>query len=152
MRPFRAIDHASVAWIRGGPGHTLRSDQPVGMFLRHQQPYPMSEDVVDMAAVSVDGTCDPAFAKGRAVLAAQLADGRQLGAAVAVRAGDREVVDLWGGHADADRSRPWVRDTVVNVWSTTKGVVALAFHMLVDRGLLDPDRPVRTYWPEFTND
>jgi CubicO group peptidase (beta-lactamase class C family) len=40
----------------------------------------------------------------------------------------------------------------VNVWSTTKGVVALAFHMLVDRGLLDPDAPVRDYWPEFASD
>jgi CubicO group peptidase (beta-lactamase class C family) len=122
------------------------------MFLRHQQPDPISEDVVDMAAVSVDGTCDPAFALVRDVLAAQLADGRQLGAAVAVRVDDREVVDLWGGHAAPDRSRPWARDTVVNVWSTTKGVVALACHMLIDRGLLDPDRPVRMYWPEFTND
>jgi CubicO group peptidase (beta-lactamase class C family) len=122
------------------------------MFLRQQQPYPISEDVVDMAAFDVDGTCDPAFATVRDVLAAQLADGRQIGAAVAVRVDDREVVDLWGGHADPDRSRPWARDTVVNVWSTTKGVVALAFHMLVDRGLLDPDQPVRKYWPEFTND
>jgi len=105
-----------------------------------------------MAALGVDGTCDPAFAPVRDVLAAQLADGRQLGAAVAVRVGDREVVDVWGGHADPDRARPWLGDTVVNIWSTTKGVVALAFHMLVDRGLLDPDAPVRKYWPEFTND
>lgn len=105
-----------------------------------------------MAALNVDGTCDPAFAPVRDVLAAQLADGRQLGAAVAVRVGDREVLDVWGGHADPDRSRPWLGDTVVNIWSTTKGVVALAFHMLVDRGLLDPDAPVRKYWPEFSAD
>jgi CubicO group peptidase (beta-lactamase class C family) len=105
-----------------------------------------------MAAFGVDGTCDPAFAPVRDVLAAQLADGRQLGAAVAVRVGDRQVVDVWGGHADPDRSRPWLADTVVNIWSTGKGVVALAFHMLVDRGLLDPDAPVRKYWPEFTAD
>jgi CubicO group peptidase (beta-lactamase class C family) len=102
-----------------------------------------------MAALTVDGACDPAFAPVRDVLAAQLADGRQIGAALAVRVGDREVVDLWGGHADPDRSRPWLADTVVNIWSTIKGVVALAFHMLVDRGLLDPDEPVRKYWPEF---
>ena len=105
-----------------------------------------------MAALTVDGTCDPAFAPVRDVLAAQLADGRQIGAALAVRVGDREVVDIWGGHADPDRSRPWLADTVVNIWSTTKGVVALAFHMLVDRGLLDPDAPVRKYWPEFSAD
>jgi CubicO group peptidase (beta-lactamase class C family) len=105
-----------------------------------------------MAALDVDGTCDPAFAPVRDVLAAQFADGSQLGAAISVRVGDRVVIDLWGGHRDPERSRPWMADTVVNVWSTTKGVVALAIHTLVDRGLLDPDAPVRKYWPEFTSD
>jgi CubicO group peptidase (beta-lactamase class C family) len=46
-------------------------------------------------------------------------------------------------------SWPWERDTLVNVWSTTKGVVALCAHILVDRGLLDVDTPVSKYWPEF---
>ncbi len=59
------------------------------------------------------------------------------------------VVDLWGGHADAARARPWREDTLVNVWSCTKGVVALAIAMLVERGKLDYAAPVARYWPEF---
>src|SRR5439155_1712245 len=59
------------------------------------------------------------------------------------------VVDLWGGYADAARTRPWTRDTIVNVFSTTKAMTALCAHMLVDRGLLDLDAPVARYWPEF---
>jgi CubicO group peptidase (beta-lactamase class C family) len=59
------------------------------------------------------------------------------------------VVDLWGGWADAAGTRPWERDTLVNVWSTTKGPVALCAHILADRGLLDLDAPVAAYWPDF---
>ena len=59
------------------------------------------------------------------------------------------MVDLWGGWADAGRTRPWERDTLVNVWSTTKGPTALCAHILADRGLLDLDAPVAAYWPEF---
>ena len=61
----------------------------------------------------------------------------------------RMVVDLWAGHADAARTRPWERDTIVNVWSTTKGIVATCAHRLVDQGKLDLDAPVAQYWPEF---
>ena len=63
-----------------------------------------------------------------------------IGAAVSVIVDGRHVVDLWGGERCA--GRPWQRDTIVNVWSSTKGVVALAAQMLVDRGLLDLDAPV----------
>src|SRR5207237_435914 len=59
------------------------------------------------------------------------------------------VVDLCGGHRDADLHEPWQRDTLVNVWSVTKGLVALLALMLADRGLLDLDAPVARYWPEF---
>jgi CubicO group peptidase (beta-lactamase class C family) len=59
------------------------------------------------------------------------------------------LVDLWGGHADAARTRPWGRDTLVNVFSTTKAATALCAHMLADRGLLDLDAPVARTWPEF---
>lgn len=59
------------------------------------------------------------------------------------------VVDLWGGWADGARTRLRERETLVNVWSTTKGPTALCAHILVDQGLLDLDAPVATYWPEF---
>jgi CubicO group peptidase (beta-lactamase class C family) len=63
--------------------------------------------------------------------------------------GGKPVVDLWGGHADAARTKPWRRDTLVNVWSVTKGVVALAVAMLVERGKLDYAAPIASVWPEF---
>ena len=102
-----------------------------------------------MDALKVDGYCDPAFQQVRDTLATQFDAGRQLGAAITVQVSGKTVVDVWGGHRDPERQLPWESDTVVNVWSTTKGVVALAAHVLIDRGLLDPDEPVSTYWPEF---
>jgi CubicO group peptidase (beta-lactamase class C family) len=59
------------------------------------------------------------------------------------------VVDIWGGWCDTERSRPWERDTITNVWSTTKTVTNLAALMLIDRGLVDAYAPVADYWPEF---
>jgi CubicO group peptidase (beta-lactamase class C family) len=73
----------------------------------------------------------------------------EVGAACAVWRDDRLVVDLWGGHRDRRRSRPWERDTLVTVFSTTKGMAALAMAVAHSRGLFDLDRPVADYWPEF---
>lgn len=97
----------------------------------------------------VHGHCDPRFAAVREAFEENFRDREELGAAVAVTAGGETVVDLWGGWADPAHTRPWERDTVVNVWSTTKGPVALCAHILADRGLLDLDAPVAAYWPEF---
>lgn len=99
--------------------------------------------------MTVDGTYDPRFAGLRDLLNANLASGEELGAAIAVDVDGETVVDLWGGHADVARTRPWERDTIVNVWSTTKEITALAILTLVERGLVDLDAPVSTYWPEF---
>jgi CubicO group peptidase (beta-lactamase class C family) len=59
------------------------------------------------------------------------------------------VVDLWAGHADAAKTTPWEKDTLVTVYSSTKVMSNLCVHMLVDRGLLDVEQPVAKYWPEF---
>jgi CubicO group peptidase (beta-lactamase class C family) len=85
----------------------------------------------------------------RDALAEQLASGNELGASIVVDLDGETVVDIWGGWRDAERSAPWIEDTIVNVWSTTKTVTNLAALMLVDRGLLDPYERVATYWPEF---
>ena len=98
---------------------------------------------------AVDGHCDPRFTAVRTAFEENFRDQDELGAALTVTVGGETVVDLWGGWADAARTRPWERDTLVNVWSTTKGPVALCAHILADRGLLDLDAPVATYWPEF---
>ncbi|MEU8033674.1 serine hydrolase domain-containing protein [Streptomyces sp. NPDC049099] len=97
----------------------------------------------------VHGHCDPRFAAVREAFEENFRERGELGAAVAVTVDGTTVVDLWGGWADAAGTRPWERDTLVNVWSTTKGPVALCAHLLADRGLLDLDAPVATYWPEF---
>ncbi|WP_432055667.1 serine hydrolase domain-containing protein [Streptomyces sp. bgisy022] len=99
--------------------------------------------------VLVHGHCEPRFAAVREAFEENFRARGELGAAVTVTVDGRTVVDLWGGWADAARTRPWERDTVVNVWSTTKGPVALCAHLLADRGLLDLDAPVAAYWPEF---
>lgn len=97
----------------------------------------------------VRGHCDARFAAVRRAFEESFRERGELGAAVAVTVGGEAVVDLWGGWADAAHTRPWEQDTLVNVWSTTKGPVALCAHILADRGLLDLDAPVATYWPEF---
>jgi CubicO group peptidase (beta-lactamase class C family) len=100
-------------------------------------------------AATVSGTCAPRFAAVRATFESLLATGQDVGASVAVTLDGALVVDLWGGHADGDRTRPWERDTIVNVFSTTKTVTALAALVLADGGALDLDAPVARYWPEF---
>jgi CubicO group peptidase (beta-lactamase class C family) len=101
----------------------------------------------DSTLVDVDGTCEPGFEPVADAFAENFRSRGDIGAAVSVIVDGRRVVDLWGGSAAPDQ--PWQRDTIVNVWSSTKGVVALAAQMLVDRGLLDLDAPVADYWPEF---
>ena len=97
----------------------------------------------------IDGFTDPRFAPLRAAFASCFADGLEHGGAVAVVIDGKLVADLWGGHADKARSKPWTRDTLANVWSASKGVVALAVAMLVERGALRYDDPVAKVWPEF---
>ncbi|MBM4337042.1 MAG: beta-lactamase family protein [Deltaproteobacteria bacterium] len=73
----------------------------------------------------------------------------EVGAALAVTVDGELVVDLWGGHRDAARTKPWLRDTLVNVYSTTKGMTAICANRLAEQGKLDLDAPVAQYWPEF---
>ena len=102
-----------------------------------------------MTGVEISGHCAPRFAKVKDAFAKNFAVGGEVGASFAATLDGELVVDLWGGSADAAGSRPWQRDTIANVWSTTKAMNALCAHMLVDRGLLDLDAPVARYWPEF---
>jgi len=99
--------------------------------------------------LAIQGVCDPRFETVKEAFAQNFADYGEVGAAVAVMVGGRLVVDLWAGHADAALSRSWQQDTIVNVFSTTKGMTAICAHRLADQGLLDIDAPVAKYWPEF---
>jgi len=73
----------------------------------------------------------------------------ELGAGAAVVLDGEAVVDLWGGWARADRSRPWGEHTSVCMMSVAKGVTGICFNMLIERGLIELDKPVARYWPEF---
>ena len=103
------------------------------------------------AAVMADiqGSCDDRFAAVRAALQRNLDSGEDLGASIVLDLDGQIAVDLWGGYAGEAAATPWERDTIVNVWSTTKTVTSLAALMLADRGELDVDAPVARYWPEF---
>jgi CubicO group peptidase (beta-lactamase class C family) len=97
----------------------------------------------------VSGFVAEGFEPVRAAFERNFARHGEVGAAVHVTLDGEPVVDLWGGAADATGTQAWSADSIVNVWSTTKGVLALAMHMLAERGLLDFDAPVAHYWPEF---
>ncbi len=95
------------------------------------------------------GTYDPAF---EPVVEAFLENYRvedEVGSAVAVALDGRPVVDIWGGFADMARTRPWEKDTIVCMMSVAKGITAISFNMLLDRGLVELDAPVARYWPQF---
>jgi CubicO group peptidase (beta-lactamase class C family) len=95
------------------------------------------------------GHYDSRFEDLVAALAEEVSTGGELGAAIAVDIDGELVVDIWGGHADRAKTLEWSENTIVNVFSSTKNVTALAALLLIDRGLLDPFAPVAKYWPEF---
>ncbi|MFC6042739.1 serine hydrolase domain-containing protein [Nocardioides hankookensis] len=99
--------------------------------------------------MTVEGTCHPSFEPLRDLLAANLAAGTEAGASVAVVHDGELVADLWGG--EARPGEPWREDTIVQVWSVTKTMAALTVLVLADRGEIDLDAPVASYWPEFRN-
>jgi CubicO group peptidase (beta-lactamase class C family) len=96
----------------------------------------------------VGGTCDTRFAAVRDVFVDNFADG-EIGAACAVNLDGQLVVDLWGGWVDEARSRRWQQDTLVNVYSAGKPLVALSVLQLVATGDLDLDAPASRWWPEL---
>lgn len=101
--------------------------------------------------VEISGQCDARFAAVREAFAEGFRTRNEVGAAVAVTLDGAPVVDLWAGYADQACTRPWQRDTIVNIYSCTKAMTALCAHQLVERGQLDLDAPVATYWPEFAH-
>ena len=98
--------------------------------------------------VEVNGICKQGFEAVRGAFVANFEQGPDVGASVAVTKDGEAVVDLWAGDADA-KGTPWVEDTIVNVYSTTKTMAGTCVLMLADRDELDLHAPVAKYWPEF---
>jgi CubicO group peptidase (beta-lactamase class C family) len=97
----------------------------------------------------IHGTSDPRFAPVRDAFERNFAEMNDVGASVAVSVDGEMVVDLWGGYRDAAKTLPWERDTIVNVYSSTKTMAAMCLLLLADRGEVDLYAPVSKYWPEF---
>lgn len=99
--------------------------------------------------IKIHGHCDQRFSAVKKAFAKNFESGEDVGGSFAATIDGKFVVDIWAGYADAAETRLWERDTIVNVYSTTKAMTALCALMLVDRGLLDLDAAVARYWPEF---
>jgi CubicO group peptidase (beta-lactamase class C family) len=97
----------------------------------------------------VNGDVDEGYGQVADAFRRNLSSGQEIGAAVAVYRDGRKVVDLWGGYRDGFTRTPWQQDTIVTVFSTTKGVAALTVAVAASRGLIDYDAKVADYWPEF---
>jgi CubicO group peptidase (beta-lactamase class C family) len=100
-------------------------------------------------SIEIQGQIDPRFNRVKEAFANNFATKGEVGAAVAITLDNRPVADLWAGFSDRAKTKPWTRDTIVNVWSTTKGPAAMCLHRLAEQGRLDLDAPVARYWPEF---
>ncbi|KAI1333031.1 beta-lactamase [Xylariaceae sp. FL0255] len=97
----------------------------------------------------VHGTCTPQFAKLRELMKQFIDSGDEIGTSLSVNINGEEVVNLYGGYADAAKTRPWTEDTIVGIASSTKMFSALAVLMLVDSGEISVTDKVSKYWPEF---
>jgi CubicO group peptidase (beta-lactamase class C family) len=98
---------------------------------------------------STKGWTSRSFEGVKDVFETNFAEGLEVGAAFSAYHRGQKVVDLWGGTADADAERAWEEDTIILVFSTTKGMTAMCANQLAQEGRLDTDAPVVRYWPEF---
>jgi CubicO group peptidase (beta-lactamase class C family) len=101
--------------------------------------------------VPTHGTCDTRFARVAEEFRRNFTERAERGGAVALWCDGKQVVDMWGGWADVARSREWHRDTIVNFFSVSKALCAIACMRLADQGKLDLDATVARYWPEFAS-
>ncbi|MHA1235260.1 MAG: serine hydrolase domain-containing protein, partial [Promethearchaeota archaeon] len=99
--------------------------------------------------MKIDGYCDERFISVKHAFEKNFKLGLEIGSSFAVSLNGKLVVDIWGGYSDSAKTKSWEKDTIVNVFSTTKVMTALCVHLLVDKGVIDVDAPVAKYWPEF---
>lgn len=97
----------------------------------------------------VHGHCEDRFSNLRDLLQANFDSDEELGASLAVEIDGKVVIDLWGGYLDETKSKEWQENTIVNLWSVTKSISSLAMLVAVEKGWIDLDENVCSYWPEF---
>ena len=98
----------------------------------------------------IEGYCDDRFLEAKTLFEKNINNGFELGGAVSVELKGKKIIDIWGGYIDQAKTIRWEENTIINVFSTTKGIAAICLLQLIEKGLLDLDKPVATYWPEFS--
>jgi CubicO group peptidase (beta-lactamase class C family) len=115
---------------------------------QQKEAFTMKTDVM-VNEIKIQGYCDPRFSAVMEAFANNFRNGGDVGASFAATIDGKFVIDIWAGYADAGQTRPWKRHTLACLYSTTKTMTALCAMILVERGQLDLDAPVASYWPEF---
>jgi CubicO group peptidase (beta-lactamase class C family) len=98
----------------------------------------------------IKGYCDPKFQNVYDAFSNAITSGFETGAALAIEHQGKIITNLWGGYQDFNKTKEWEEDTLVNVFSVTKGVTATCISRLIDQGKLDPNKSVGDYWPEYS--
>jgi len=100
--------------------------------------------------MKVKGQCNEQFGRVKDLFQELHTSGKEKGSSYAVYKDGEAIIDIWSGFSDADETKPWERNNLATVWSTTKGVAAITCALAVERGLLDYSEKVSYYWPEFS--
>ena len=101
--------------------------------------------------MEIHGECDPQFSKVKETFEKLYQEDREIGSCFAVYKDGNPLVNLWRGFQDKDQTKPWQKDNLVTVYSTTKGVAAFCIALAMEKGLLKYEEKVSTYWPEFSS-
>ena len=99
--------------------------------------------------MEIHGECDSQFSRVKEAFEKLYQEDREIGSCFAVYKDGKPLIDLWGGFQDKEKTKPWQKDNLVTVYSTTKGVAALCIALAMEKGLLKYEEKVSTYWPEF---
>lgn len=105
-----------------------------------------------MTQVEIKGFVRPGFEPVKDAFAENFTQRNELGGACCIYQDGEKVVDLWGGIRSQSTGEPWEEDTMVVVFSATKGMAAMTLALAHSRGWLDYDERVCTYWPEFAQE
>ncbi len=97
----------------------------------------------------INGFCSAEHQSLRDAFAQNFAEGHEVGASLCMTLNGETIIDVWGGYRDLAKTKPWREDTIVCLFSATKIPTTVCALICIDRGLLDLDKPIATYWPEF---
>ena len=98
--------------------------------------------------MSIHGTCEEKFQPVKELFQEIHRSGREVGSSFSVYKDGIPLIDIWSGYTDKEKNKEWKRDTLANVWSTTKGITALTIAHAYEQGILDYEEKVSTYWQQ----